>query len=186
MSRSLLFVAAMALVLAACGGGESGGDDATTTTSGSAETTTTAGSDEPGETTTTAAPAEPVGGSVGSIVVDGETFEFTDVYECQIGQEGGSPDYREFGGRTADGHGDLSIAYFPPEDAFASLTGVNLDREVDGNDWTYSSSYAGPDGEFTIDLADNGASGTAEIGVIGLNHPHGDGTLITDWSFSCG
>ena len=123
---------------------------------------------------------------MGSIVVDGEIFEFTDVYECQIGQEGGSPDYREFGGRTADGSADLSIAYFPPEDPFASLTGVDMDREVEGNDWTYASSYAGADGEFTIDLADNGASGTAEMGVVGLDNPYGGENLITEWSFTCG
>jgi hypothetical protein len=123
---------------------------------------------------------------VGSIVVDGETHEFTDVYECQIGQDGGSPDYREFGGRTADGSAEISIVYFPPEDPFASLTGVTMERDVDGNEWTYATSYAGSDGVFTIDVADNGASGTAEVGVLGIDNPYGGENLSTEWSFSCG
>lgn len=183
MIKRFLFIAVMALVWVACGGGESGDDGVTTT--GSSETTTTAATEDPPDTTTsTAAPA--AGGSIGSIVVDGVTLEFTDVYECQIGQDGGSPDYREFGGRTADGSADLSIAYFPPDDAFASLTGATMEREVDGENWTYASSYAGSDGQFTIELANNGATGTAEMGVIGIGNPYGGDTLITEWTFTCG
>lgn len=184
MIRRLLFIAVMALVWVACGGGESGDDVAPAT--GASETTTTVATEDPPDTTTTtpAAPAE--GGSMGSIVVDGVSLEFTDVYECQIGQDGGSPDYREFGGRTADGSADFSVAYFPPEDAFASLTGATMDREVDGNSWTYASSYAGSDGQFTVELANNGATGTAEMGVVGVDNPYGGETLITEWSFTCG
>lgn len=186
MYRSWLLIAVMALVVAACGGEDSGVEDSTPTT-GAAGTTTTAGTEEPqSTTTTTAAPTESGGESMGSIVVDGETFEFPDVFECQIGQEGGSPDYRDFGARSEDGSADISISYYPPEDAFAGLTGVSLDREVDGSDWTYASSYAGSDGQFTIDLADNGASGTAEIGVVGVGNPYGGETLVSQWSFNCG
>lgn len=186
MYKSLLLIAVMALIPVACGGEDSRVEDSTPTT-GAAGTPTTAGTEEPQSTTTTTdAPTEPGGQPLGSIVIDGETLEFTDVYECQIGQEGGSPDYREFGARSEDGSADISIAYFPPDDAFASLTGVSMDREVDGNDWTYASSYAGSDGQFTADLTDNGASGTAEIGVVGVGNSYSDETLISQWSFNCG
>lgn len=184
MYRPWLLVAVITLVSVACGGNDV--EDSTPETEAPGTTTSTS-TDQPRSTTsTTQAPTGSTGESRGSIVVDGETLEFTDVYECQVGQDGGSPDYREFGARTDDGTADISIAYFPPDDAFASLTGVSMDREVEESDWTYASSYAGSDGEFTVDLTDSGASGTAEIGVVGLDNPYDGETLIAEWSFSCG
>lgn len=184
-----MLVAVMALIAVSCGGGTEGAEDPGTTQPDGG-TVTTEGLDAPGtttgpETTTTEATGSS-GAAAGWLTVDGETFEFTDVYECEIGEDGGSPDYRGFGGRTADGSADLQIAFFPPDDDFSSLTGLTLDRDVDGEEWTYATIYTGTQGEMSVEVAADGASGIADVGVVGLGNPYGGDFISTEWGFSCG
>lgn len=177
--RALIAALLIAAVAAGCG------DDAT------ADGATTAGEDGTTEQTTTTAgeadddgtgSGDDGGGAAATVTAsDGSSWEFTEILECEIGEDG-SPDYRQFIGRTADGSAQLNVAYFPESD-LASLSGVDVEAEVDGNSWTYSDSYAGSEEAFDISLRPDGAEGTAPARVAGIGAPNADLTL--DWSFTC-
>jgi hypothetical protein len=113
--------------------------------------------------------------------VDGVTYEVTDVLDCTIGNEG-NPDNRQFVGESPDGTDQFSVAYFGEENSLG-LNGITFETKVDGDAWTWASSYAGADALFEIRLTPNGAEGTAAVGVVGLNSPRGE--FSATWSFTC-
>lgn len=131
---------------------------------------------EPGETA--AAPAAGIGATV---VVDGVTREFPTVLDCTVGNDG-APDDRQFVGETADGSATFSMGYFG-EGELSGLNTVDLEAVVDGQDWTYASSYAGSEGGFTANLRDDGADGAATVRAVGIGAPDEEWTM--EWSFTC-
>ncbi len=194
--RTLILAVLVALVAAGCGDDDAPTDAATDdvaedTDSGAAtdadeETGEAPSGTDDADGADDAADGEDSSDGVGDAVAtatvsDGSTWEFTEIVECEIGEDG-SPDFRQFIGQTADGSARLDVAYFP-EAALASLSGVGVDAEVDGSDWTYASSYAGSEGEFDVSLRSDGADGTASVRVVGIGAPDADLTL--DWSFTC-
>lgn len=176
--RTVVLVALTATACLACSSDDDSAADSDDGGS-TAETSTTATADDTDDS------EEGSGGSGGAAatvsVSDGSSWEFTEILECEIGEDG-SPDYRQFIGRTADGSAQVDIAYFP-EAELAALSGVSVDAEVDGNDWTYSDSYADSGDAFDISLQPDGAEGSAPARVAGLDAPDADLTL--DWSFTC-
>ena len=180
MRQRILMTAVLALSLAACGG--DGGDGDTT----AAETASPAAAGEPttDDAPEPAPPDEPAGSVAATITIDGTTWEVTEVLDCTVGNEG-APGDRQFVGTTADGKGTMNASHFDGE-AFAGLNGVDFELDADDGTvatTTWSSSYAGPDGQFDITLRDDGAEGVAEVGSVG---PEGsDGTATATWSFTC-
>lgn len=185
--RTLILAALLALIAAGCSDDDTATEDTTADDGGDTEETVDTSSDpgdgeDPGaEGDEDSGSGDSAGGSATATVSDGSSWEFTEVVECEIGEEG-SPDYREFIGRTADGSAQLNVSYFP-EAELASLSGVGIDAEVDGNDWTYADSYTGSDAAFDISLQSDGAEGTAPARVVGIGAPDED--LTIDWSFTC-
>lgn len=195
MRRTIVTAAVLALAAYGCGGGDtSTPDPATSATPGA---TTPAGSPTPtseappsaseaptaSEAAATAAPVAE-GTSGGSFSVDGRTFEVVEVLDCTVGNEG-APGDRQFVGLTADGRGRMTVSHFDGE-AFAGMNTVGFDLDADDGtvaETTWDSTYAGSDGAFEIQLLDDGAEGTADVGSLGPESS--DGTTVASWSFRC-
>lgn len=120
------------------------------------------------------------GSGGGTVTVDDTTYELTRVLDCTVGNAG-APDDRQFVGESDDGSVRFSVSYFGAD--AGGLNGIGLDTEVDGDEWTWASSYAGADAPFEITLLDDGAEGSATVGVVGLGAP--DQEFTATWSFSC-
>lgn len=183
--NALRAAALVVLVLAAVAGCSSDDSaDGSTTTGVPTETegSGTTGEDEPADEGGSEDAADAAdGGTATATASDGSTWEFTEILECEIGADG-SPDSRTLIATTADGSAQLDVSYFP-EPELASLSGVSVEAEVDGNDWTYADSYAGSGEAFDISLRPDGAEGSAPVRVAGIEAPDADLTL--DWSFTC-
>ncbi len=115
-----------------------------------------------------------------TVTVDGTTYEITEVLDCTIGNEG-YPDDRKFIGESADGSVQFSVFYL--DLGGETVPDVGLDTEVDGSEWTWSSLYAGSEGDYEITVLDDGAEGSSEVRVVGIDAP--DANFTMTWSFSC-
>lgn len=119
-------------------------------------------------------------GQGATVTVDGVTYEISEVLDCTIGNEG-YPDDRKFVGESADGSVEFSVFYL--DLGGETVPSVSLDNEVDGSSWTWSSDYAGSDGEYDITVLDDGAEGSSEVRVVGVDAP--DENFTMTWSFTC-
>lgn len=180
MSKLLPAAVVVAMLIVACGGEGTDTTDTTIADGSEPTTTTTTGTESAPETTTTA-PTDDGSAGAATATIGDRSWEFPVVLECTVGTET-DPDYREFIGETADGSAQLNVAWFG-EGELSGLNGAGVDAVVDGNDWTYASSYAGADGLFEITVRDDGADGVAEVGVVGIDAPEGLSEM--SWSFSC-
>lgn len=187
MRRHVIAALLLAMLAVSCGGesestGEAptGADDAPTVDGGDADddTESLAGGEGDDE------PAGGVSGASGSVSVDGTTYEFTDVAECEVGGDVGA-DWREFTAWTEDGHTHVNITLASGDDEW--LTGFSLSvglanaRTLDeGNpdeEWT-----TGLGGSVAPTLTDDGAAGTAAVTTLGVD---GSSEATAEWSFSC-
>lgn len=122
----------------------------------------------------------------GSVTVDGVTYEFTDVTECEVGGETWGPEWRSFIAFDEGGRNHVNITHAAaPDDWMTSFdldVGLQNARTLDeGNPdqgWT-----AGMGGSVAATLTDTGAQGTAE--VTNLDVVEGAVDATASWSFSC-
>lgn len=129
-------------------------------------------------------------GGVGmaTATVDGTTYAFPDVVECEIDGETWGEGWRSLLAWSADGHDLLNITVGNEESsslgagsAISIVIGTQnpntLDQANPDEEWSY---LFGGDSPIAATLAPNGASGTASVGQASGGDP-----VIAEWSFTC-
>lgn len=193
---SILVVAALLTTLSGCGGG--GDSSETAAPSRSASDSTLARSDDGDSSDTTAdtadttSPAADTAERGATVTVDGTTYEFPKIAECEIDGETWGKGWRKLNAWSADGYNHLDITIGNAESSRVGLTSDmtvtigltnpnTLDRGNPDEEWTTG---LGTGDTMTSTLTPTGASGSAE--VVGgaqkqLDSPHAQASF----SFSC-
>jgi hypothetical protein len=130
--------------------------------------------------------APSTGTAGGTVTVDGVTYEFTDVTECEVGGETWGPEWRSFIAFDETGHNHVHITHAAAPDDWMTSLDVNiglanartLDEGNPDQSWT-----TGTGGSVAATLTDTGAEGTAE--VTNLDVVEGAVDATASWSFSC-
>lgn len=130
--------------------------------------------------------APSTGTAGGTVTVDGATYEFTDVTECEVGGETWGPEWRSFIAFDESGHNHVHITHAAAPDDWMTSVDVNiglanartLDEGNPDQSWT-----TGLGGSVAATLTDTGAEGTAE--VTDLDVVEGAVDATASWSFSC-
>ena len=188
--RALFAIAALVLAMAACGDSDDSSTaapdenvDATDSGEGADDTS------DPGDSTDADQPDDTDTGDSGSATatVDGVTYEFPDVRECEIDGETWGEGWRTLVAWSADGHDLLDITVGNAEsESLGAPSSISI---VIGTTNANTLDNANPDQEWsdllgdgpgvTASLASDGASGTASVGQA-------TGEKSTaEWSFTC-
>ncbi|MCH7232441.1 hypothetical protein L0U85_16505 [Glycomyces sp. L485] len=168
------------LFLVGCGGSESGPDDPSQPTESNQPQNTEQSDDSSGDE-----PDAALG--TGTATIDGVTYSFPDVRECEIDGDTWGEGWRHFLGWSEDGHSLLEVTVANDESqalgATSSLTitiGTQEANTVDGAnpDSEWSDQFVGNE-DFGADLSPNGAAGTTGVGMASGE------TGSAQWAFSC-